>query len=394
MDMNDLGPLETAALRALAQAELIGAPLTVASLWRSLPGYRTALRNVRAALEPGQPLSSFVTSDKDHYVLRGREDLLRGMATRQGWADSRWRDLKGALRGLGKVPWVEALGVTGPMAWGLLPSTDAPCELVVIAEGGRVALARAAVRAWRRAAGKKVEIRVAAVLDADSLVLAEGTSTEAWWLLAVRPVVNELAFARLREVNDWARARFPNFDADDAGGLPEYFLGDRVDGKLAAVRRAAVATDDDGVLLRSAGRRELAWETALLGIVAGRPIARACNEWVGEDGVDVLRGTDLHDGDGRVEARMVEIAASTAEAAAHGSATATATAKAKATASAESPAVLEEIAESASAPESEPTPKKVSGRASNGSSRKRGPRRQRVSKVRTPRARGSASPEG
>ena len=386
--MNDLGPLETAALRALAQAELIGAPLTVASLWRSLPGYKTSLRNVRAALEPGQPLSRFVASDKDHYVLRGREDLLRGMATRQGWADSRWRDLKGALRGLGKVPWVEALGVTGPMAWGLSPSMDAPCELVVIAEGGRVALARAAVRAWRKAAGKKVEIRVAAVLDADSLALAEGTSTEAWWLLAVRPVVNELAFARLREANDWARARFPNFDADDAGGLPEYFLGDRVDGKLAAVRRAAVATDDDGVLLRSAGRRELAWETALLGIVGGRPIARACNEWVGEDGVDVLRGTDLHDGDGRVEARMAEIAATAAEAAAHASA------KARANASAESPAVPEEIAESASALASEPAPKKVSGRASNGSSRKRGPRRQRVSKVRTPRARGSASPEG
>lgn len=386
--MNDLGPLETAALRALAQAELIGAPLTVASLWRSLPGYKTSLRNVRAALEPGQPLSRFVASDKDHYVLRGREDLLRGMATRQGWADSRWRDLKGTLRGLGKVPWVEALGVTGPMAWGLSQSTDAPCELVVIAEGGRVALARAAVRAWRRAAGKKVEIRVAAVLDADSLILAEGTSTEAWWLLAVRPVVNELAFARLREVNDWARARFPNFDADDAGGLPEYFLGDRVDGKLAALRRAAVATDDDGVLLRSAGRRELAWETALLGIVGGRPIARACDEWVGEDGVDVLRGTDLHDGDGRVEARMAEIAATAAEAAARASA------KAKATASAESPAVSEESAESASARESEPAPKRVSGRASNGSSRKRGPKRQRVSKVRTPRDRGSASPEG
>ena len=382
MYMNDLGPLETAALRALAQAELIGAPLTVASLWRSLPGYKTALRNVRAALEPGQPLSRLVASEKDHYVLRGREDLLRGMATRQGWADSRWRDLKGALQGLGKVPWVEALGVTGPMAWGLLPSTDASCELVVIAEGGRVALARAAVRAWRKAAGKKEDIRVAAVLDADSLALAKGTATEAWWLLAVRPVVNEAAFARLREANDWARAQFPNFDADDAGGLPEYFLGDRVDGKLAAMRRAAVATDDDGVLLRSDGRRELAWETVLLGAMAGRSIARACNEWVGEGGVDVLRGTDLHDGDRRVEARMAEIAATAAEVAA------------KASGKAESPAVTDEIAESEPGPEPEPTPKKVSGRVSTSSSRKRGPTRQRVSKVRTSRARGSASPEG
>ncbi len=386
MYMNDLGPLETAALRALAQAELIGAPLTVASLWRSLPGYKTALRNVRAALEPGQPLSRFVASEKDHYVLRGREDLLRGMATRQGWADGRWRDLKGALQGLGKVPWVEALGVTGPMAWGLLPSTDASCELVVIAEGGRVALARAGVRAWRKAAGKKEDIRIAAVLDADSLALAKGTATEAWWLLAVRPVVNEAAFARLREANDWARAQFPNFDADDAGGLPEYFLGDRVDGKLAAMRRAAVATDDDGVLLRSAGRRELAWETVLLGAVAGRSIARACNEWVGEDGVDVLRGTDLHDGDRRVEARMAEIAATAAEVAAK--------VAAKASAKAESPAVTDEIAESEPGPDPEPTPKKVPGRVSTSSSRKRGPTRQRVSKVRTPRARGSASPEG
>ena len=56
--MQDLGPLETAALAAFCQAELIGAPLTVASLWRSLPGYTTALRNVRAALAPGAPLRS------------------------------------------------------------------------------------------------------------------------------------------------------------------------------------------------------------------------------------------------------------------------------------------------------------------------------------------------
>jgi hypothetical protein len=307
MDIDDLGPLERAALRAFAQAELISSPLTIASLWRSLPGYKTSLANVRAALDVGAPLRSFVSMEKDSFALHDRSDLLRGMARRQGWSDARWRQLRGPLRGLGKLPWVEAIGVTGTMSWGLLDTEDSPCELVLIAEGGRAPLARAAARLWRKAAGLQRAIRFAAVLDADDLRVPDGGTTAAWWLLAVRPVVNEAAFERLWAANPWAGARFPSFEADGSGGLPEYFVGDRLDGRLAAVRRAAVATGDDGVLLRSEGRREGTVEARLGEALAGTWAARPCEEWVRDGALDVLVGTDLHDGDARVEARWAEV---------------------------------------------------------------------------------------
>ncbi|MCO4769306.1 MAG: hypothetical protein KDA24_04695 [Deltaproteobacteria bacterium] len=381
MDINDLGPLEQAALRALAHAELIGAPLTVASLWRSLPGYRTSLANVRAALEDGQPLRQYVAVEKDHYALQGRDDVLRSMAVRQGNSDARWRDLKGSLRGLGKLPWVEGVAVTGTMAWGLLDQADAPCELVILAEGGRVPLARAAVRAWRRAAGLRTEIRIAAVLDGDQLTLPEDGAAAAWWLLAVRPVVNEKAFARLRAANEWARSRFPNFDTDDAGGLPEYFLGDRVDGRLAAVRRAAVSSDDDGVLLSSEGRKELGWEVALQGAVASRPIARPCAEWVGSDGASVLP-LNLRDGDARVEGRMKVVSAWTFGDAAQDVVT-------------PSPAKKAVPAKKAApAKKAVPAKKAPTKKAAPASKRSRGATKQRATKTRAPRPRTAASPEG
>lgn len=303
MNIDDLGPLERAALRAVLRAELVGAPLTVASIWRSLPRYTTSLPNVRAALEDGAPLRNWVARDKDHHVIVGREDLLRGMARRQGAADARWRELEKPLRGLSKLPWVEAVGITGTMALGLLDADDAPCPIVVIAEGGRVPLARAAVRAWRRAAGLKAAIRIAAVLDGDDLALPEGDETAAWWLLSVRPVTNEQAFERLFDANPWARAAFPNCDARSTGGVPEFFVGARIDGKLAALRRAAVARGDDGVLLTSA-QRSAGWEEPLQDLVKSRPMAAPCREW----GDDLLAAAGLEDGDARVAAREAELA--------------------------------------------------------------------------------------
>lgn len=293
-DIHDLGPLEQAVLRALVLAECIDAPLSRASIWRTLPGYRTALPNVRAALMPGAPLRHFVVEAKDRFVLQDRAEVLRQMAVRQGRADQRWRDGKRLLRGVCKLPWIEAVGIGGRMAWGVLEDGEA-LDLVVIAEGGRVPLARAALRAWRKAAGQKDTIRIAAVLDADDLALPAGDQHAAWWLLSVRPVSNEPAFHRLWSANPWAGEQFPNFDTEVTGGLPEYGLADRIDGKLAVLRRAAVASDDDGVLLTSAGRRATGAEDALQGLVSSRPIARACNEWVDDSGVDVTRGLKLGD---------------------------------------------------------------------------------------------------
>lgn len=370
MNMNDLGPLESAALRALAQAELIDAPLTVASLWRSLPGYTTSLPNLRAALADGAPLRNYVARDKDCFALQGRDDLLQSMGARQGASDARWRELKDVLRGLGKLPWVEAVGITGTMAWGLLDEERLPCELVIIAEGGRAPLARASVRVWRKAARLTTKVRIAAVLDADHLAVPATGPTAAWWLLAVRPVVNAAAFQRLWAANQWAGTLFPNFDVDSTGGQPQYFLGERVDGKLAAVRRAAVTSADDGVLLGAAGRKDAAWESALLGVVEGMRIAQPCREWgVGAE-TDVLVGTSLVDGDARLAGRMRELASWTFE-----------------------DATPPEPEESDVEPQTA-EPVAAASKAVPGSKRQRGPTRQRASKKRTPRARSSAAPEG
>ncbi len=238
MQWTDLGPLERSILTALAAAEASGMrSLTAEAIWRTLPGYETHLANVEAALAEGAPLRRWVVAS---HLRFGLADATAGPAPR-GYE---------ALRGLCKLPWLEAVAVGGTPALGR--AGDGSTKLVVVAEGGRGPLAAWAIQQWLNA---KPEWPVAlTVLDADSLQLPAGDALDALAIATLRPLMNPDAFAALRDANPWVAAALPNRPEQGWADRMAAGFGDRFDGKLAALRRGLVS-GDGGSLLRSAGRR-------------------------------------------------------------------------------------------------------------------------------------------
>ena len=169
MQMIDLGPLERAVLKAVLHAELAGAAVPATFIWRTLPGYETHLANVETALSEGLPLRGWLSERGGLFCARDRAELPRGVSAARRRGEARWHEVRELVVGLGKLPWVEAVAVVGPMAWGLLPSICDPCPVAIVAEGGRADLARAAVQARLRSAGELGEsVQLAHTFDGDA----------------------------------------------------------------------------------------------------------------------------------------------------------------------------------------------------------------------------------
>lgn len=286
MQLTDLGPLERSVLKAVLHAELVGAAVPAEFIWRTLPGYETHLSNVEAALADGLPLRGWLTHKGGLFSCRDRAELPRGVSAARRRGEARWQEVRALVVGLGKLPWVEAVAVVGPMAWGLLPSICDPCPVAIIAEGGRTDLARAAVSARLSAAGEAGEaVELAHTFDGDDLVHAELEPAAGLVLATLRPVTNLDAWTALRQANPWLAGQYPNARLD-APELPDLLAGDRVDGKLAALRRRLVGRRDAGAVLGEDGRRRgpLRW------IEAGLDRALKPRR---EIGVEALLGADF-----------------------------------------------------------------------------------------------------
>ncbi len=236
-------------------AELLGVALTAGAAWRLLPGYSSRLANVEAALADGAPLRGWVDRSGPLYAARDREALPHGMAASARRADARWDLARPLVRGLGKLPWVEAVAVVGALGRGSLHDVSAAADLVVIAEGGRTRLARAAIDAYRR--GRRASaglFRVVAVLDADALSLPEPSADEVLGWTSLRPVTHPDGWRAFVDSNPWLGRAYPNWSLDGPE-LPDRSAGARLDGKLAAVRRTLVSSSPDAALLGGADRK-------------------------------------------------------------------------------------------------------------------------------------------
>ena len=237
MKLSDLGPLEQALLRAVVHAELLGLALTAPALWRSLPRYETSLPNVEAALAPGGALRGWIAQTGDLYACIDRAQIPHGMSGARLRAEGRWARVSPHLRGLGKLPYVESIALVGPLTWGTLNDVTRPLELAVLAEPGRVALARAALAGWRRA---RPEIggllRVAVIYDESEPAQPDPGPLGALAALPLSPIVDPAGWAAWRAANPWIATTFPNWDAA-APEAPQHVLSDRRDGRLAALRR-------------------------------------------------------------------------------------------------------------------------------------------------------------
>lgn len=254
--ITDLGPMEQAILKAVVHAELLGSALSAARLWRGLPGYSTHLPNVEAALADGAPLRGWVARHGELFAAIDRSAVAHGMAAASRRADARWDLVRPVVRGVAKLPWIEAVGCVGHIGRGSLDDVQAPCLLVLIAEGGRTRLAARAIDAWRRGRRAQAELfEVVEVIDSDELVQPTPSSSVALAWTSLRPVSNPAGWQSFVDANPWLATSFPCWTLG-APEHPDRSVADRrLDGRFAAARRALVAGRADGALLGDAERR-------------------------------------------------------------------------------------------------------------------------------------------
>lgn len=267
MDTSHLGPLERAILRTLVAAEALGVQAVDAErIHRCLP-YSTHLANVQAALQAPTALGRYLVTDGTRYALKDRPKAPGDAAEAERRAERAWPEIAPVLRGLGKLPWIEGLALAAPWALGQAPAGGAPADIALLAEGGRGAEAQAAFGASLRSRGAIADrIRLVAVFDADEAVLTSGDLATDLHIATLRPITHPDGWAWLRQTRSTLDEAFPNAPWDRAG--PSYELAERLDGRLAALRRRLLGGGDEVITgdVRS-GRRRLQLDRTLGGLI-------------------------------------------------------------------------------------------------------------------------------
>jgi hypothetical protein len=258
MDISRLGPLEKSIIKALLRAESAGMPLSLPQIWRCLAGYSTHLSNVVGALAEDSPLASFLSEERDQYVLRDQRHLLTEFGPKRQRADVLWTDLQQPIEALCREPAICGLALTGSMAWGMPPAAGLGTELFVIAAPHSVAEAAEAVQRTAANLPPQRVLIAAEVVAIDELTLAPGSVGRALELLCLRPILSESAFMTLWEHNSWLVAAFPNFDLNSpvGGDVPDALLAEVLDDRRSALRRLlSRRARRFGGALRALGRR-------------------------------------------------------------------------------------------------------------------------------------------
>ncbi len=248
MDASHLGPLERAALDALIATEALGVPAIEPARLLASMAYGSHLPNLLAALRGG-PLAHYVATDGRRFCLVDSPEGLQLAEESAARMDRLWAELKDTIRGLCKLPWVEAVAIVGTGAFGQVPARE-PLQLRVVAEGGRVRAAAAALElSFRSRDGLSQRLALESIVDADHLERPVNSPLAALRAVSLSPVMNRAAWAIWLETNPRLSEALPNLDWGR-----EHDLGARFDGRLAVWRRRVVQGEDSPIL-RSSGRQ-------------------------------------------------------------------------------------------------------------------------------------------
>ena len=201
-----------------------------------MPAYSTHLANVRAALDDPSALSRYLCTDGTRYALRDREGAPAAAAAAEQQARQAWRELAPTLRGLAKLPWIEGLAVAGAWALGQAPGVGASIDVALLAEGQRGPAAEAAFTASLRSRGPIADrIRLVATYGPEDDDQPGDDLASALFFATLQPITNPAGWAWLRARRPDISEAFPNAPWNAVEST--YQLADRLDGRLAVLRR-------------------------------------------------------------------------------------------------------------------------------------------------------------
>ncbi|HET9948939.1 MAG TPA: hypothetical protein VFQ22_08465, partial [Longimicrobiales bacterium] len=179
--------------------------------------------STEAALDGCRARGRLVARD-GFYLLPGRERLGELRQARAERAREIWPRALAFAALLSRLPFVRMVAVTGSLAWDNV-SDHADADFMIVTEPGRVWLVRWLAAALRRSLmSTGLKLCANYVLSERTLALSDRDVYVACELVGMRVVSGVETYRRMRRVNGWARAYFPNAEeprvapARDASG--------------------------------------------------------------------------------------------------------------------------------------------------------------------------------
>ena len=203
-------PIEQAALRSVAYADVFDYPLLAAEVHRYLHGLSATPEVTAEALARCSAPGGTLACREGYYTLPGREGLVEVRRRRAALARNLWPTALKYGRLIAALPFVRMVAVTGSLAWDNIDG-KADIDYLIVTEPDRLWVCRWLVRAVGRVARRDgVTLCPNYVVSKRALVLSERNLYAAYELARMTPIAGLGMHRRLRRANPWALAYLPN----------------------------------------------------------------------------------------------------------------------------------------------------------------------------------------
>ena len=203
--------LATAILHTVVYADLFDYPLTVPEIWRYLVGRPASVAAVERCLQNHPPLHAHMDTVAPFWFLSGRAQVVGVRRQREAYSQLLWPAARSYARLIAAMPFVRLVAVSGALAMNNASGPHDDIDLLIVARGGRVWLARALTIAVVHLARRRgVELCPNYVLADTQLQLHERSLFAAHEMAQLVPLCGQEMYQRLWEHNPWIAAYLPN----------------------------------------------------------------------------------------------------------------------------------------------------------------------------------------
>jgi hypothetical protein len=203
-------PIEQAAVRSVAYADVFEYPLLAPEVHRYLHGVSTTLEMTAEALAGCSVPGGALSYTDGFYTLRGSEALVDVRRRRAMHASTLWPAALRYGRLIAGLPFVRMVAVTGSLAWDNVES-GADIDYLIVTEPDRLWVCRWLVAALGRVALRDgVSLCPNYMISTRALALVERNLYGAYELARMIPIAGLGMHRRLRRANPWALSYLPN----------------------------------------------------------------------------------------------------------------------------------------------------------------------------------------
>jgi hypothetical protein len=200
-----------AILHAIIYADLFDYPLTVEEIHRYLPAHCTPLAAVQEELTTNQQLGERLSSSPPYWFLVGRDHLVEVRREREAFSQDLWPLAWHHAHSMAAMPFIRLVALTGSLTMNNVTSAGDDVDFLIVAQRGRVWLARALVISVVHLAQRAgLELCPNYVIAHHTLQLGEPSLFTAHELAQIVPLYGRSTYQQLLDHNRWTVHFLPN----------------------------------------------------------------------------------------------------------------------------------------------------------------------------------------